>query len=369
MYNRGMKKDGSGNQMENDKKTGFGKLTRREFMAGTAAAGAALFLGGIGRASEGFTVGATAEPAADAAAHVGIFKMPEGAKQIRILQFTDTHIHYVSKNIPTEPDRVKMIKQITDIIKPDMIANTGDFWATNNGGQGNTYCKWACMEFVKLNTPWAFTWGNHDESSDYEKAHAILEQAPNSMYKGALSDGNYTIEVRAADGSGPLLNLIFLNDVPNGFTDAGGVKWFENEAARIKAAYKTPPPALLFFHIPLPQYMRIPAAKDARGVMLERICHENGSEKALKAFKKSGFVRACFCGHDHTNDCYGTVEGIRLQYSRAFGGYGADKVRKGATLLTVDLSTAAIDSKSVFADGTSWTPVPFTTQRPEGTIY
>lgn len=352
--------------MKKGESTGFGKLTRREFVVGAAAAGFSFMLGGIGRAAEG-AAGAAAGVAASAASHIAQLKMGEGTA-FKILQITDVHFHFLVRGILGEPEKVKAIKRMAEIFKPDLIANTGDFWASNEGGLGADMCKWSCAEFAKAKTPWAFAWGNHDEANDYPLTQATLEKAPYSLYRGASTDGNYTVEVRGADGAGPLWNLIFLNDSRGGFKDEQ-IDWFNAEAERIRKATPNPPPALLFFHIPVPQYESLPNTKGAMGVMFEKVCHEGGSREALGAFAKAGFVKACFCGHDHVNDCFGVVNGIRLQYGRALGGYGADKVRKGGTLITVDTATGKFETMSVFADGSTWTPAPIITTPEPGKIY
>lgn len=338
-------------------------ITRREFMG--AAAGAA-----AGIAAAGLSARALASMApipADAVAENAVINAG-AAGQFKILQVTDLHFHFVAREIFGEPQKTESIQSMVDIFKPDMIANTGDFWASNANGMGADMCKWSCKEFAKFKTPWAFAWGNHDEANDYDRAHAILKKAPYSLYRGDAADGNYRVEVRAAGGETPLWNLIFLNDSRGGFRQEQ-IDWFNAEAARIRKQTPNPPPALLFFHIPLPQYDD--AAKDgiAVGVKFESVCHEDGSREAFGAFRDAGFVRGMFCGHDHVNDYYAITDGMRMQYGRALGGYGEDKVRKGGTLITLDTASNAFDVVSVFPDGTSWKQEGFAATPEPGRVY
>jgi 3',5'-cyclic AMP phosphodiesterase CpdA len=304
---------------------------------------------------------------ANAVAETAIITAGESGK-FKILQVTDLHFHLVAKEVFGEPQKVESIKSMVDIFKPDMIANTGDFWASNAGGMGADMCKWSCKEFAKFKTPWAFAWGNHDEANDYDRAHAILTKAPHSLYRGGAADGNYRIEVRAPGGAALLWNLIFLNNSRGGFKQEQ-IDWFNAEAGRIRTQTPAPPPALLFFHIPLPQYDDAAAAGIAAGVKFEKVCHEDGSREAFGAFRDAGFVRAMFCGHDHVNDYHATVDGIRMQYGRALGGYGEDKVRKGGTLITVDTDAGTFETISVFPDGKTWKPEGFITTPEPGRVY
>lgn len=341
------------------------KISRREFIAGAAALGFAAAFSGAGKA-----LASMAPIPAGAAASVSILTTREPGK-FKILHVTDLHYHFIAKGIPGEPQKITDIRKTVEKFQPDLIANTGDFWASNTGGMGAEMCKWCCKDFAKFKTPWAFAWGNHDEADDYDRAHAILEKAPYSLYRGGAADGNYRIAVKNSEEAPPVWNLIFLNDSRGGFKQEQ-IDWFNAEAARIKKETPTPPPAFLFFHIPLPQYDDLAAPRKngaAKGVKFENVCHENGSRDAFGAFKAAGFVKAMFCGHDHVNDYYGLLDGIRLQYARAAGGYGAEKVRKGGTLITADAASGAFDTMSVFPDGTTWVPDGFITTPEPGKVY
>ena len=75
--------------------------------------------------------------------------------------------------------------------------------------------------------------------------------------------------------------------------------------------------------------------------------------------KDTDMIKAIFCGHDHVNDYDGLLDGVRLDYLRATGysGYGGEKVKKGATLITLDLKNIGeFEAKSVFKDGSEWQP-------------
>jgi 3',5'-cyclic AMP phosphodiesterase CpdA len=336
-------------------------LTRREFLGGAIMLGAGAALTG----SAGKALAAMAPPPQGMAATVPVLTINDPGN-FKILQITDIHMQFLAKGVLGEPGKVKAMKAMAEIFKPDLVVNTGDFWANKSGAAGVDTAKACVKEFIKMKVPWAFAWGNHDESVDYDQTHAMIESAPYALYSGA-ADGNYRLEIKTKDGV-PVWNLIILNDSRGGFKPEQ-IDWFNAEAARIKKETPTPPPAFLFFHIPLPQYSDVANSGKAKGVKFENPCHEGGSKAALPAFGAAGFVKAMFCGHDHIDDYYGMMDGMRLQYGRALGGYGELKVRKGGTLITVDTINKTFETKSVFADGSSVTYDKFITQQEPGRIY
>ena len=325
------------------------ELTRRTFLGRTAAWGATTAIAGIA----GNSRAAMAPPMPDAAAKVPVLTIRDPAC-FKILQVTDTHLGaWFSQS------RIDVISAMVEHFKPDIIVNTGDCWVNvSRDGWGDT-CQRVCRVFETFQTPWAFAWGNHDEAVDYNRAHAALEKSPHALYCGA-ADGNYRVAVKTKNGKTPLWNLIIVNDSRGGFKQEQ-IGWFKAETGRIKQETPAPPPAFMFFHIPLQQYNDIAVPGKAVGVKFEPVNHENGSREAFSAIRDSGFVKATFCGHDHVSDFSGTLEGVRLQYGRATGGYGEEKVRKGGTLITVNAVRKTFDVKSVLPDGSSETFDKFTT--------
>ena len=319
-------------------------MTRREFVGAAGMLGAAAALGG----AVGNVWAAMAPPPLAAKPTVPTLTIDDPTN-LKILQVTDFHLFDLG--IWLRQPVIGAAGAMVQHFKPDIIINTGDFWCTNSGKGWADTCGRGCRALAKFKTPWAFAWGNHDEAVDYNGVHAFIEKSPYLMYCGA-ADGNYRIEVVARNSDAPLWNLILLNNSRGGFKQEQ-IDWFKAESERIKKNTAVPLPAFLFFHIPLPQYDDLVASGKAIGVKHESVCHENGSRDAFPVFRDSGFVKAMFCGHDHVNDYYGVLDGVRLQYGRATGGYGADKVRKGGTLITVDAVKKTFEVKSVFPDGTS----------------
>jgi len=334
--------------MKNDEKRNVCGISRREFIAGAAALGAAGIMGAFDAAF------AAMAPIPDGIAPEVPTVFPANKGRFRILAVTDLHFHL---NHAVDARTVGDIRAMISKFEPDIVTALGDVWHENPEGRGLERCAYACEQFAQMETPWAFVWGNHDKADDYDEAHRMIRNAPHSLYRGDAADGNYRIRVTAAEGGPALWNLIILNDSRGGMRQEQ-IDWFNAEAAAIRAETPAPPPAFAFFHIPLPQHGDVAKAGNAKGVKLEEVCHEGGSRDALGAFRDSGFVKAAFCGHDHLNDYYGEMEGVRLQYARSTGYEGAEDilVPKGGTVIDMNLETGAFRTATVFANGKTWTP-------------
>ena len=100
-----------------------------------------------------------------------------------ILAITDTHFFSVLGGILSpelNPDTFELIQDLIREFAPDLLMVTGDMWHENHDNRGLSYLSWVSEQFGKLNTPWAFAWGNHDLVDDFNQAHIALEKAMNS---------------------------------------------------------------------------------------------------------------------------------------------------------------------------------------------
>ncbi len=323
------------------------KLTRRDFISNVFVSGAAIMLFGTEQ-----LLAAMAPRPHWAERKVSEVKLNADGK-LKILNLTD--LHFFGEGMLIDTDTLKDIKQMVKKFEPDMIMITGDFWNENYNGEGMKRLEWSCHKIEKYKLPWAFAWGNHDKLDDYNLGHKYLENSKYSLYRGAMDDGNYRIRVIDGRSDETVWNLIVLND------SRGGLKreqlvWFKDEAGRIRKESGKVPPAFIFMHIPLVEYMEIARSGNAKGVMFESVCHDNSDRDSIPVFKESGMVKAIFCGHDHYNDYSGYIEGIQLVYGRSTGsaGYGADRVPKGGTLITIDGNDKSYEFVSVLPEGATW---------------
>jgi hypothetical protein len=300
---------------------------------------------GCGGPGPGLTTG---PPASARARPARAFIKTRADGRFTILAVTDIHFSHRG-----ESEDCRSIPDITSMVAasdPDMLLVNGDTWHDNWRGKGYGFCRRSARAFAGMGVPWAFVWGNHDLLSDNAGGHDLLESASGSLYRGGRSSGNYVIEVRGGEDNAPVWDVFAMNSGARGL-GSRQIEWFEREVSRLREERGRDVPALVFFHIPLPELGDVWSFTRAEGVMLERgVDSERTSAGAFEALARPGTVKAIFCGHDHTNCFKGTWRGIHLEYLRATGhaGYGGEELSKGATLVTVDTRSGRFETRTVF---------------------
>ncbi|RJP32926.1 MAG: hypothetical protein C4527_05300 [Candidatus Omnitrophota bacterium] len=270
-------------------------------------------------------------------------------KPFRILQITD--IHFFGKEAElNDPLTQALIDGLVKHFPPDLIAVTGDFWCDNLDDKGLSCCKQCSLRIDGYGIPWLFAWGNHDEVSDRQKAHEILESMQHTLYSRGDGNGNYRVELQDEDTKKPLWQFYQLNTEKVGISTRE-TAWLKQECDSLP---KTP--GFIFCHIPIFQYNEIWESGVAQGVKFETVCNEEEKGAALPEIAQTDAVQAMFVGHDHVNDYSGVHSGVNLVYGRAtgFGGYGADRVEKGGTLIELFPDRGTYSYLSVFPDGRTW---------------
>lgn len=340
-------------------------LTRRNFLAAAPATLALLSAKpwSLARAGEpATTLGAPKPPrigfSSRTAALTGIAPgrvTTAAAKVCRILQLTDLHFFFKT---PAEDARtIADNRRLVDRLQPDLVVLSGDLWHDNPGGAGWRGLDQAMTMAASWGVPWTMCWGNHDLLDDYQRGHDQIEAGERSVYRGGGAHGDYRIEIRAAGSdltAAPALDLFFLNSSNEGLTP-----WQVNALGQllrhVGSLRPAPAPALAFFHIPILEYETRISPATLRGIKLEGVGHVNENGEAFPVLAAAKTIRACFCGHNHTNDYTVKAEGVDLVYGRSSGhaGYGGDKVRKGGKLIEVDLVTGVYEARTVFADGST----------------
>ncbi|MCC6490965.1 MAG: metallophosphoesterase [Candidatus Hydrogenedentes bacterium] len=322
------------------------RFKRRDFLKAGAASVGAVILGSA------FSSDGRARAETGPAYGVAQLVIPHPSR-LRILQFTDLHlfadeVHHESVDRQT----CETMRELVKTAKPDLVMVTGDLWPENRDGMGEAYMQSAIERMEAMGVPWGFVWGNHDQLPDYAAGHAAFENAKNSLYRGAATDGNYVIDI-LDQGTRRVWQLICLN------SHEYGVKIAPELQEKLTAVSTPPVPRIAFFHIPLKQYDTVWKNGTAAGVIGEDPCIADEDGSAL-AFLKSIGVTACFCGHDHVNDYSGVVDGIELVYGRATGagGYGVEILPKGGKLITINCRKKQHEWVSLTPDGKRWTPKP-----------
>ncbi len=275
-------------------------------------------------------------------------------EKIRILAVTD--LHFFCRTGLHDRRTVRDLHRLVERNRPDLMIVDGDVWHDNPGGKGLEYCAFACEKLSGLGAPWAFVRGNHDQADDWSRCAEMIASAPNSLYPGG--EGDYRIEIFAGD-YGPAWGIMAVNDAaPERGFNAAAVSRLKGLIDGVADKQAEPMPHFLFCHIPFQAFDDMVERGDAMGRMWEPIKKEGGSPFVMRTLADAGFIKGVFCGHQHLNDCEGTVDGVRLEYVRSTGrgGYGNMRIRKGATLIEAHPATGEFRTVTVFPNGDSWEP-------------
>lgn len=266
----------------------------------------------------------------------------------RILQLTDFHSD-VSEyaNERTRADVCAMLQRY----RPDFLAVTGDIWCGD--GHPDAAPMWMARDLAfigSLETPWAFTWGNHDYAADAARAQAQILGSPHYAAPESTARGECHIAVADRDGDARW-DLLFANSGAE-WRLPRDLEWVGDRSRALAEARGRVLPAVLFFHIPLRRYQTAIDAGRTEGIANEEVLYwGDEADTGADLIMAMPNIRACFCGHSHRNDCWFEEGGVRFAYGRStgYGGYGED-VKKGATLITLELRGDAVRHEAVFGD-------------------
>lgn len=279
----------------------------------------------------------------------------------KILQFTD--VHWVD-GCEADLCTAAGMEMILGLEKPDLVVFTGD---TVYGDNNAAAFRKAAEPVNKAGIPWAAVFGNHDSElgSDKETLLAVQQESPLCLSEigepGIGGIGNYVLSVNSSEGK-PSWFLYFLDSGDyNKLENIGGydfikrsqIDWYVRKSAEFKDKYGEVP-ALFFFHIPLQEYNLIWNIYECYGEKNEGVCCSYQNSGLFSAMLEMGNVKGIFVGHDHINDYYGDLFGIRLCYGRATGynTYGSDSFRHGARIIILNENSREFDSYIRLDDGT-----------------
>lgn len=305
----------------------------------------------------------------------------ESAKELRfrkdgtftIVQFTD--IHWQDGGELDLQSKAAM-ELVLDAEQPDFVMFTGDVIYTGKHSDGSCSCgdpKQAFREAVaaaeQRSIPWGIVFGNHDTENGITRdelmvevlkhAYTLAEPGPRDIH----GTGNYVLPVFGADDdqAAALLYCLDSGDY-SGHPRVPGydwirhdqVQWYLEKSREWKARRQDVVlPAIAFFHIPLPEYQEVWDTEICYGDKNEEVCAARTQAGFFSAMLEQGDVTAAFCGHDHTNDYWGELYGIRLYYGRAtgFNTYGKEGFPRGARVIRLTENERNVDSWLRLADG------------------
>jgi 3',5'-cyclic AMP phosphodiesterase CpdA len=286
-------------------------------------------------------------------------------QRFKIVQFTDIHWHNGE-----EPDQqsAALIARVAKTESPDLIVLTGDILAGGGCEDAAESLRQVVQSVEACGVPWAAVFGNHDDegTADRHELMAIMSESPLSVTQPGPAEipgvGNYVLSLQSFKENVPAAVLYFIDSGSYAQTDIGGydwirreqIAWYLQESARITAGAGNPLPALAFFHIPIPEYDEVWDFHTCYGVKYENVCAPQVNTGFFAAMHEAGDVMGTFVGHEHINDFWGDLHGIRLCYGRASGynTYGREGFPRGARVIALQEGERQFETWLHLDDGT-----------------
>lgn len=283
----------------------------------------------------------------------------------KILQFTDVHMKSGGEK---DEKTLALMGTILDAEQPNLVFFTGDVIEDTSCDDPLYRFDLAVSIVENRQIPWTVIFGNHDTEGELPRAE-LMDKAlsyAHSLAQAGPTDingvGNYVLEVMGRAGQPSALlygldsgNRSTISHVPGyGWIARDQIQWYERQSAHYTAQNGgIPLPALAFFHIPLPEYQQVWEQETCYGHKFEDVCCAQINTGFFAAMVECGDVMGTFAGHDHLNDYWGTLHGIRLCYGRAAGynTYGRDDFLRGARVIQLREGEREFDSWLRLVDG------------------
>ena len=293
--------------------------------------------------------------------------------QFKIMQIAD------AQELPlVSPDTVTLIEMALAAEQPDLVVFTGDqiygidphIWGKNAEARITAVFSKLLAPVIEAGVPFAVTFGNHDAECGVPNARQaeIYASFPGCITEGRMSNavpGAMRLPIYGAAGA-PAFDLFLFDS--RGSAAAGGrgvsdqqLQWFEALRAEERETQKEAPFALVFQHIPVPEYYNVikEVKKGTRGAaktygknkgryyaLPDEIRAAGGFMKEVPAvageaefavLQKDCRVLAIAAGHDHINSFVAPYKGIDLIYTQGAGFhvYGPD-LKRGVRIFTLD---------------------------------
>lgn len=298
----------------------------------------------------------------------------------KIVQFTDIHRTYGEEK---DAASMQLMEEVLDLEKPDLVFYSGDLVSGNSiskNGLGDTLS--IIREVVepadRRGIPWATVFGNHDGQGNANNQQLLesLQESPLCLTEGGPEEingiGNYVLKI-GGSREGNTAALIYAFDSGDqsplggwGSIARNQIDWYIRESQKLTHANGSPLPALAFFHIPIPEYDEVWDHHVCHGTKWEKVCCPNLNTGLFAALYEMGDVMGTFVGHDHGNDYYGDLHGIRLTYGRATGGYSKNNSAKGARIIQMREGKRGFNSWIRLSGGVLITEQP--QHQPEGRV-
>lgn len=281
-------------------------------------------------------------------------------QDIKILQLTDIHLIFPDSEVL---DALKMIEELIQETKPDLIILTGDSIC---GPLNDLMAEYIVTFLDSFKIPYSFTLGNHD--GDYTTENpSIAEKYAKGKYSlfksGPGSIHGYSNSAINLEGSHGILYSLVLIDT-NRYRDYSGyadydyvypdqIMWYEWYINSIRNYSQKFVKSLMFYHIPLPEINDVRAEMAKIDPEAEKDAFR---EEPTFPYENTGLFEKIvqlnstthmFFGHDHRNMLDYMYKGVHFVYGTKTGQSNYhDDDRMGGTLITVH-QTGNVDVKFI----------------------
>jgi hypothetical protein len=269
------------------------------------------------------------------------------AGKFKIVQFSDLHL---SKDSPHIAKTEATVRTVLETEKPDMVILTGDVVWKTSAEPWQVVIQ--CME--NANVPFAFVRGNHDtEPATLDSIFDILSRSPLFVGEKGPSEisgtGNYILPICDPVSADTTVLFYFLDSHDSRYSPDiqgrewdwihhGQIDWYRLQSKKFTLSNNNHPmPALMFIHIPFPEFNHLPEKEGTVGASGEKKAHiPNINSGLFAALFEMGDVMGVFVGHDHDNDFIGIERGIALSYCRVTGAEAYGRLERGARVIELN---------------------------------
>lgn len=269
-------------------------------------------------------------------------------KSFKIIQFTDTHFYLGGEESQEVLDNIKAALEAE---QADLVILTGDIVTGKP-----TLDSWEVLTdlLISFKVPYTLTFGNHEDEAETsreellaylsERPYCVIADSGGEQVKGT---GNHILPVYNQEGVAE--KLIYCMDSRSyslakdqgvegyGWFDQSQIRWFrENNEDWL--ALNPDIQALLFFHIPLPEYAQaFDHGEFKLGKRKEEECSPKINTGMFAEMVLQRNVLGTFVGHDHVNDYVAQLHNIALCYGYFSGGnsYGS-RPPNGARIILLE---------------------------------
>ena len=293
----------------------------------------------------------------------------------KIMQIAD-----IQELATINPDSIKLLTLALEREKPDLAVFTGDqvYGIHPSFRLGDTRhliantIRAVLAPFEAAGVPFAVTFGNHDEQCGVSNAQQadIYSQSPYYVGGGYRSkDDKGTYRVPLFGEKGHAFDVFLIDS--NGQEGATGaylpvkeeqLAWFREERRKTAEADGKSVPALVFQHIPVPEYYDVlqRVKRGTKGAVEAFRTHKNEFYVLPEVYRKTGGflkespatpdrnsgefatlkadgnVLGLLVGHDHINSFVAEKDGVKLIYTQGsgFNVYGPGRQR-GVRIVTL----------------------------------